>query len=302
MNERYLIVNADDFGLTESGDEAIVRLFGEKRITSTTILSPAARAAEACASAGARGLPAGVHWTIHAEWTDQKWTPCAGARRVPSLCEDGAMIPNAARASKAAKSTEVTRELEAQYRVLTERGVRPDHADSHGGTLYGINGRLFFLNAFRLCKRYDLPFRFPRGNDFLRRQLGRAPNAPLRAAHRAIVAAADGFGVRLIDDFITNPYPVKEIDGYSALMDYYNHEIAHAGPGVTEVFLHPSLPDESLLKKTPEWQKRIWEYQYLISDAFVNLLDREGFIRVCWGDAPLYGRKHGSINEIHAAY
>lgn len=291
MNERYLIVNADDFGLTKPGDDAIIELFEAGRITSTTVLSPAARAADACAAAKAHDYPTGVHWTIHAEWEDQRWTPCAGTQRVPSLCEDGAMIPNAARASKAAKSAEVTRELEAQHRFLVDNGVTPDHADSHGGTLYGINGRLFFLNAFRLCKRYDLPFRFPRRNDFLRRQFGHAPGAALRAAHRVIVAAADGHGVRLIDDFITNPYPAGKIDGYQALADYYAREIAGAGPGVTEVFMHPSLPDAELMNKTPEWQKRIWEYEYLTGDAFQTLLDREGFILTSWGDAPIRGRK-----------
>jgi len=291
MNERYLILNADDFGLTQPGDEAIKKLFEEKRITSTTILAPAVRAPLARSLAKERGLPCGVHWTIHAEWADQPWQPSASARRVPSLCENGAMIPSSARASKQAKSADVTRELEAQYRFLADNGVRPDHADSHGGTLYGINGRLFFLNAFRLCRRYDLPFRFPRRNDFLRRQFGHEPNALLRAAHGTIVAAAGAYGVRLIDDFITNPYPVAKIDGYQALAEFYDREIKNACAGVTEVFLHPSLPDGALLEKTPEWRKRVWEYEYLTSDAFAGLLEREGFILTSWGDAPIGGRK-----------
>jgi predicted glycoside hydrolase/deacetylase ChbG (UPF0249 family) len=291
MNERYLIVNADDFGLTQPGDEAILRLFAAGRITSTTILAPAARAGAARADAIERGLPAGVHWTIHAEWADQRWLPCAGAERVPSLCEGGAMIPNAARASKAAKGGDVTRELAAQYAFLAENGMPPDHADSHGGTLYGVNGRLFFLNAFRLCKAHGLPFRFPRRSAFLRRQFGREPGALLRAAHTAIVAAADGYGVRLIDDFITNPYPVRKIENFRALADFYDREIASAGEGVTEMFLHPSLPDEALQAKTPEWQKRVWEFEYLTSDAFLNLLEREGFVLTSWGNAPIRGRK-----------
>ncbi len=291
MNERYLILNADDFGLTQPGDEAILKLFAGKRIKSTTILAPATRASQARALAKERGLPCGVHWTIHAEWADQPWQPSATAQRVPSLCEGGAMIPSAARVSNHAKSADVTRELEAQYRFLADGGVRPDHADSHGGTLYGINGRLFFLNALRLCRRYDLPFRFPRRRDFLLRQFGHEPNALLRAAHGAIVAAADGYGVRLIDDFIANPYPAAKIDGYSGLAEYYDREIKNAGAGVTEVFLHPSLPDGVLLQKTPEWRKRVWEYEYLTSDAFSNLLEHEGFILTSWGDAPIGGRR-----------
>ena len=216
---------------------------------------------------------------------------------MPSLCEDGALIPNAARASKTARSADVRRELFAQAAFLSQGGVAPDHADSHGGTLYGINGRLFFLNAFQACKSLNLPFRFPRRSDFLRRQFGHEPGGALKAAHGVLSRLAGVYGVPLIDDFITNPYPAAKIDGYAALKDFYEREIASAGPGVTEVFLHPSLPDETLLMRTPEWQKRVWEYEYLTSDAFDNLLRREGFYLTSWGNAPLHGkRKKGATN------
>ena len=41
MNERYLIINADDFGICDSADRAILRLLQEKRITSTSLMAPA---------------------------------------------------------------------------------------------------------------------------------------------------------------------------------------------------------------------------------------------------------------------
>lgn len=291
MNARYLIVNADDFGLTRAGDEAILGLFEAKRITSATILSPARRADEACAAAKERSLPVGVHWTLHAEWPEERWLPCAGAARVPSLCEEGALLSDAARMGKRARSADVTYELAAQTAFLTDRGVCPDHADSHGGTLYGVNGRLFFLNAFRLCKEYKLPFRFPRRADFLRRQFGHEPSGALRAAHRAIVATAGAYGVPLIDDFITNPYPVARIDGLSALRAYYERELSEAQAGITEVFLHPALPDGALLARTPEWQKRVWEYEYLSGDGWRNFLEREGFVLCSWASAPFDERR-----------
>lgn len=292
MNTRYLIVNADDFGMTASGDEAILRLFEAGRITSTTILAPAQRAQAACAAAKERNLPVGVHWTLHAEWAEERWPPCAGAQSVPSLCEDGALIPSAWRASRQARSRDVTRELEAQAAFLRSRGVAPDHADSHGGTLYGINGRLFFRNAFQVCRAQNLPFRFPRRPAFLERQLGREPVALLRLAHRAIVRSADRRGVSLLDDFITNPLPAAKLGGFLALANYYDRALRDAGAGITEVFLHPSLPDEALQKRTPEWQKRVWEYEYLMSDAFDALVRREGFCLCSWANAPFESKRN----------
>ena len=63
MNERYLIINADDFGLCESMNQAVQELFRLGAITSSSILSPAPRAAKASALAAQQKLPAGVHWT-----------------------------------------------------------------------------------------------------------------------------------------------------------------------------------------------------------------------------------------------
>ena len=110
MNERYLIVNADDFGLTRAGDAAIAELFAEGLITSTSILAPARFAEKACKTAAGSGLHAGVHWTINAEWADEPWPPAAGAARVPSLSRGGALFDTAKEASRAAKSRDVTRE------------------------------------------------------------------------------------------------------------------------------------------------------------------------------------------------
>ena len=70
MNERYLIINADDFGLCESMNQAVQELFRLGAITSSSILSPAPRAAKASALAAQQKLPAGVHWTLFSEWTE----------------------------------------------------------------------------------------------------------------------------------------------------------------------------------------------------------------------------------------
>lgn len=48
MNERYLIINADDFGLCENMNQAICELFRLGAITSSSILSPAPMAMNAC--------------------------------------------------------------------------------------------------------------------------------------------------------------------------------------------------------------------------------------------------------------
>ncbi|HWQ59210.1 MAG TPA: ChbG/HpnK family deacetylase, partial [Clostridia bacterium] len=285
MNERYLIVNADDFGLTRSMNGAIAELFRQGTVTSSTILAPARFAVEACRSAAEIGIPVGTHWTLHAEWADEPWRASAGDE-APSLAKNGYLYADARETAQSARAKDVTRELEAQYRFLLENGCIADHADSHGGTLYGTNGRFFFLNAFRVCKAHALPFRFAKSAAFIARQTGSPLPPALETAHRAIVSTAQAYRVPLPDEIVTHPLPVERIGGYEALCAYYERELSTCGPGITEVFLHPSLPDEALEKKTPQWRKRVWEYEYLKSGRLNRFAEKEGFRLVSWKDAP----------------
>jgi len=293
MNARYLIVSADDFGLCESVNSAIAELFRENAVTSAGILAPARCARDACAWAAANSIPVGAHWTLHAEWAEEPWKPSAGEEGARTLTEGGYLMADARAVAKQAKAADVTRELAAQYEFLRANGCAPDHADSHGGTLYGTNGRLFFLNAFRVCRRYGLPFRFAKSPAFIARQMNGALPAPLRAAHRAIVAAAGMMGVDLLDDFVTNPLPFEKLGGYEAMCAYYEAELKKSGPGVTEVFLHPALPDPAMEARTPQWQKRVWEYEYLGSGRLARFAKTEGFSLTSFGNAPFPGQKRG---------
>ena len=281
MPERYLIVNADDFGMSESTNEAIIELFEGEKIGSAGILAPAPFAAEAAAVAGRRDYSVGVHWTLTSEWREHPWAPCGDS---PSLLEEGFLTADKT-VVKRAKSRDVTKELEGQYRRLLDLGCRPDHADSHAGTLYGTNGRLFFLNAFSLCWRYGLPFRFATEDSFLTRQFGGNAGAALKLASRAIAGVGKLHGVKLLGDFCSDPRPVEKIGGYSDLKGYYEAQLSTLQGQICEVFMHPCLPDEELLSRSPQWQKRVWEYEYLKSGDLLLAAREAGFRVVSWREA-----------------
>ena len=92
MNERYLIINADDFGLCESMNQAVQELFRLGAITSSSILSPAPRAAKASALAAQQKLPAGVHWTLFSEWKEELW-PAASLQGKHGFLTDNGFLP-----------------------------------------------------------------------------------------------------------------------------------------------------------------------------------------------------------------
>ena len=281
MAERLLIINADDFGISESSNAAITELFEGEKITSAGILAPAPFAGEAAAISGRRNYSVGVHWTLTSEWPQWPWKPCGDA---PTLLKDGFLAVDK-NILKQAKSRDVTKELEAQYLHLLDLGCRPDHADSHAGTLYGINGRLFFLNAYTLCRKYNLPFRFATEDSFLVRQFGEKVNPVLKLASGAIGGIGKLRGVDLLGDFCSDPRPAEKIGGLWDLKAWYEAQLSTLQGRVCEVFMHPCLPDGELLSRSPQWQKRVWEYEYLKSGDLILAAREAGFKVVSWREA-----------------
>jgi predicted glycoside hydrolase/deacetylase ChbG (UPF0249 family) len=102
---------------------------------------------------------------------------------------------------------------------------------------------------------------------------GKVPKV-VKFAHKAVIFIAKLYGVKLIDDMISNPYKLKDIPSYKALEDYYLEKLRHLRPGVTELFLHPSYDAPYL--NNAEWKKRVYELEFLHSQNFQTALKESG--------------------------
>jgi chitin disaccharide deacetylase len=284
ISNKYLIINADDFGSNKSTNSAISELFEKKMITSSSMFTVTDYSKEAAAITAENKFPVGVHFTINSDDNEERWQGNSNAK---SFSDEKGLMLNSIKLSLKAKSKDVTNELEAQYSYMLNNGCKPDHADNHCGTLYGINGRMFFINAFRFCKKYELPFRFPNKGDYLNRQYaGKAPQV-LLLAHRIIANIAKYYKIMMLDDMISNPFPIREIKSYEDLRDYYINELRNIGPGITELFLHPSYPkDDKPSEKDNEWLKREYELKLLLSGDLLEVAREKSIVLVSWGNAP----------------
>ena len=272
---KYLIINADDFGLNKEQNDAIKDLLKNKLITSTSLMSVAAQANDATDFAKDIDFPVGVHITLNSDEEAYRYPPLTGAK---SLGKDYFWLESKKLTFKA-KREDIRRELEAQYRYITDKGAKVDHADSHCGTVYGINGRRFFLDAFDFCKEHNLSFRFPKTVGFLERQIGMKIPAPVAKLQQMIVQSAEKRGVKLLTDLVSNPWSIDRIKDYDTLRNYYLDAVDNCIDGVTEIFLHPALPNESYGK---QWQKRDFEYQLLKSGDLLERAEDKGIEVVGW--------------------
>lgn len=272
---KYLIINADDFGYNQEQNFAIKELLENNLITSTSIMAVAPKAEEAVSFAKENGISSGVHITLNSDDSEFLWKSLSGAK---SLGEKG-LWHEQKKLTFSAKREDVRAELEAQYRFIIDNGAAVDHADSHCGTVYGINGRRFYLDAFDFCKEHNLPFRFPKTSGFLERQLGMKIPEPIIKLQKMIVSSAEKRGVRLLDDLVSNPWSMGRIKDYETLRKYYLDAVDNCIDGVTEIFLHPALPNE---KYGEEWKKRELEYKLLKSGDLLQRAEDKGIKVVSW--------------------
>jgi chitin disaccharide deacetylase len=127
-----LIVHADDFGLSEAVNRAVVAAHENGIVTATSLMAcgdafeHAVALAKACPT-----LDVGVHLTL----TEQR--PAAALETVQSLVgPDGAFAPHAVQFTKRYLRgeivlAEVRTELDAQIRRVLDHGLTPSHLDGH---------------------------------------------------------------------------------------------------------------------------------------------------------------------------
>ncbi|MCQ2462932.1 MAG: ChbG/HpnK family deacetylase [Clostridia bacterium] len=275
---KLLIINADDYGYNRQQNAAIEELIQGGLITSTSVM-PVAKNADECEKIKDTGVSVGVHFTLNSDSDTDRWKSLTLS---PSFGGENGMPENPFYLTTRATHAAVRRELEAQYDFIGRRGVRVDHADSHCGTLYGINLRRFYIDAFDFCAERGLPFRFPKTGGFIERQIGRAlPNA-VYALQNAVVRQAEKRGVKLLDDLVSNPWSMERIKCYENLRAYYLDCVDNCIDGVTELFLHPAAPADG---DSGSWMKRVYEYELLKSGDLLQRARDRGIKVVTWQEA-----------------
>lgn len=270
--DKYLIINADDFGMCRAANLAVMDLLKSGSITSSTIMAPCPWAYEACQFAKKNPQFAiGVHLTFTSEWATYRWSP-VGTSNTDSLRDElGFMHPESIDVEKNADIKEVAAEIHAQINRLKALGLTPSHLDNHMGSLYGIEtGRFELLQlVLSIAGKYGLPFRFP--GTFTDAQMSntmldiKIDKEQIMGLVGQLNAYAHSVGVVNPDFLLPGEWTGPQNDSYDNYRDYI-YELYKTFPeGVTETYIHPALECDELKGITNSWHRRVWEYK-LFSD------------------------------------
>lgn len=267
---RLLIVNADDFGLTEGVCRAILRAHAEGIVTSTSALAVApafARGAEWLGDAPDLGV--GVHLAVVGEDP-----PLLTAREIPTLVDQRGHFRYSWRqflprmALGRVDIDDLDREFTAQGEAVRSAigAARVTHLDTHQHI--HLWPRVAAL-VCRLAQRWDIPaVRVTRSS-------GRSPKG------RAVNALADRLDRRARAAGLVAPEAFAGFDeagsvGGSRLATVID-QLAGTGARTAEIGLHPGEPDDADLARY-EWGYH-WddEFEALLAASTREAIARAGF-------------------------
>ncbi len=259
---RYLIINADDFGLCDSANNAIFDLFKTGNLKSSSIMMPCPKADEAIQfSIDNPKYAIGVHLTMTNEWEERwPWGSLTHGKTLEN--EFGRMWPENEDFEAHCDYDEAINEVYAQIEYAEKKGMKPVQLDNHMGSLYGMNGKYLMLpKIFKVCKNKGYPFRMcttPK-DEF-------CPDGVALGLYKFFCRfcgiLSKTYKVPTPDYLILTDQvkSLKGIETYEEFRDEFLRFHGEIPDGITETFIHPALETDEMKAITGTWKRRYWEY------------------------------------------
>jgi len=221
---KYLSVNADDFGLTEGTNKAIIYCFKNGIVRSTSIMANGRTFEDAVVlSKENPDLTIGIHLTLVAE------KPVLPTSRIPTLVDDQGCLhfdlsEFFSRYTRGLINlNEVRMEVEAQIDKALKSGIKITHLDSHEHVHLRTDIKIMNI-AINAAKKYGIQY------------IRMFSNSDLSKNDKAVSLKRAGI------DFADRFYPLYRIGQNTE--ERLANIIDGLEGGVTEVMCHPAYPDD----------------------------------------------------------
>ena len=282
---KYLILNADDYGLCKAANDAVEELFQNGKIKSSTIMMPCKSAEDAVKFAIDNPQYAiGIHLTMTSEWNDYRWKPLSGGKSL--MDEQGFMWHDSRQVGKNADLAELEAEIRAQVDKAHALGMKPSHLDNHMGSLYGHYTLRFELlkMTLRVCGDYGYAFRMFTNTD---KRL--CPAGVPYPAFSVLKYLSKHWGKKynvIMPDYLLFPDWNADLrdNGYEHYRETILKIWTDIPDGVTETFIHPCKEDDELKTIMGSWKYRVWEYNVINDPETHKYLKEHGVELISYRD------------------
>jgi len=251
---RLLIINADDFGMCNATNQAIIGTLKAGVVRSTTLMVPCPWARFAMRFiVDHPEFPFGVHLTAISDGNYYSWRPILSREKVPTLVDNAGYFYTFAHMAEYLAQVnfeELEMEFRAQIEVVLAAGLKPTHLDWHS---LRISGRPDIQDVMgRLAKEYGLAQRV--------------------------------YGKAAIENLQNQGLPVNDYDFLdSSMLDSATKparlaQILHELPaGLSEWAVHPGLDNAELMAIEPNSNHfRQADFDFFTSPAAQEIVKKEG--------------------------
>ncbi len=253
---RLLIINADDFGMCHSTNEAIFRGLREGVVCSTTLMVPCPWASQAMhLLAENPAIPFGIHLTFIGDNVLYPWRPLTCRDKVSSLVNETGQFYSSERMDEfiaQAKLDELEVEFRAQIETVLSAKLKPTHLDWH---------------SFRIAQKpeiFDVMFR-----------LAREYGLGLRVRERPLIEKVQAQSLPVNDYDFLDSYGL-DTTNKSAIFARLLRELP---TGLSEWAVHPGYGNSELQAIEPNsWQVRQADLEFLTSPEAHQIIQHERII------------------------
>ncbi|MDP2966002.1 MAG: ChbG/HpnK family deacetylase [Pelolinea sp.] len=253
IKKRYLIIQADDFGMTRGINRGVIDAFQAGAITNTSLLITMPYIDDAVILAKKNPqLPIGLYLSLtHGH-------PVLPATEVPTLVDqNGKFVRNHEKVLPSAKPDEIVRELSAQLDKFLRLGIGLSHIETH----HGINNYpIVRETVLKIAQEHSVPFRFLTSLD--------------------VKEEATRMGIP-VSDWFNSLYPVNKIPVTTNIIV---NIIKSLKPGITELGCQVGYVDEDLASMTSYVEGRRMELDSLQDKSIKDVLFSENVILMSFYD------------------
>lgn len=287
-NKKYLIINADDFGMSSEFNQAICELMTQGIVSSTSLMANGRAYEEAIRYIHRLNLKnIGVHIALTCDGFENNnkitYSSITHANSIED--KDGLLYSSYCDLATNALDEDIINEIYSQIMKIKNDGIEFTHIDNHMYSVIhymGIRGYKCFYEALhRLKSNRTIGFRHASKRYYI---------DGIRSVYPGRKIQPYAWVMNLFlhlhhpDYVFTIPYSSPQNESVEQKCDLLNTFFSNIKYGVNELHVHPAVFSEELKKRNPTWKDRINEYEALKSYSKKLLIDKFGIYLISYAD------------------
>ncbi len=281
---RVLILHSDDVGMSHASNRGSIEALEFGMVTSVSVMMPTPWVSEFARYVKKNpDTDMGLHLTLTSEWDDYRWPPVAGKSQVPGLADEmGCLWDNVPLVVEHATADEVEMEIRAQIDRARTMGLPITHIDSHMGTLFDSDE--FFERFIKVGLEMNLPMIM--SSSYWPREAKESERTKRR---RTAIPRIWNGGLPVLDYIHTDSYSWKTRDKKAL----YIRELRNLPPGITEMIIHCTKPNEVVDVITNSRELLYGDYFAMIDPDVKKVIEDEHIILTTWKELHERRKKYG---------